>query len=347
MLLMSTLKRFLAFAILFFSLLGFLESPMNAVAACTNVSLTLEDRSTLPIRLCVPSAGSPRYAGIVDLRARSCEGPEGIPPGWEETALPSWGFVVLVIDSLAARGLAPRKCADWNALTPRQVIGDAYAGLDYLVQEGRIDAGRVALLGFRAGIGTAALLADSTEALDTFSQKGTPGFRAVFAISPYCNLAFSGTPPRFYAPVRIFTGEKDDFEPAERCTQLANSLRASGTDMDVTVYSGVGAGFDLMPPDADFPVRDDTALHPSGTTISTHPQYSPWAVNLADCTLTFKNVFEWVDSPSPAGCTRRGIHFQGSPDWAAQLHADLRQQLDELTAAQTLGSRRSGLPSNR
>ena len=313
-------------------MLGLASPRLFASSNCSDVMVQSAGDSVLPAELCMPSAQSPPFSAVVDLRARSCEGLPGIPPGWEQSALPSWGYAVLSIDSLAARGLA-MKCSDWNALTPRQIIGDAYAGLDYLARDAQIDPKRIALLGFRVGIGTLALLADSTEALSACPSKDSTQFRAVFAISPYCNLSFSGTVPRLYAPARIFTGEKDDFEPAKRCVELANMLRTNGANIEVVVYPDAGAGFDLTPPDTNYPVRDPTAMHPGATTVSTHPQYSPWAVNLADCTMTLKSLFDWLDSPSPAGCTHRGIHFQSSPDTAAKLQVDLRQQLNELTTA--------------
>jgi dienelactone hydrolase len=310
-------------------ILGVVRSQLLAESDCTSVTLQSAEHSMLPAELCVASAGLPPFPAVVDLRARSCEGPQGIPPGWEQTALPSWGYTVLAIDSLAARGLA-KKCADWDALTPRHVIGDAYAGLAFLSTDRQIDSKRIALLGFRTGIATAALFADSAEALSAFSSKNSPRFRAVFAISPYCNLSFSGAEPRFYAPARVFTGEKDDFEPAERCVELGKSLQAAGANIDVTVYPDAGAGFDLTPTDTNYPLRDVTAMHPGGTTVSTHPQYSPWANNLAKCTIMLNSVFDRVDPAALSACAGRGIHFQGTADTAATLQSDLKRELSLL-----------------
>jgi dienelactone hydrolase len=152
----------------------------------------------------------------------------------------------------------------------------------------------------------------------------------VFAISPYCNVSFSGVVPRFYAPVRIFTGENDDFEPAERCTELTKSLQASGANMDVTVYPEAGAGFDLTPPDTNYPLRDATAMHPGGATVSTHPQYSPWAVSLANCTVRIQSIFDTIDPASLTEYAARGTHFQGTADTAAKLQVDLERELSSL-----------------
>ena len=47
------------------------------------------------------------FPAAVDLRPRICEGPVGIPPSWEQSALSAWGYAVLAMDSFAMRGLAP------------------------------------------------------------------------------------------------------------------------------------------------------------------------------------------------------------------------------------------------
>ena len=198
-----------------------LMSANAAENACSEVELQTSDHfDYLPVQLCIPPGSGP-FPAVVDLRPRICEGPVGIPPSWEQSALPAWGYAVLAIDSFAMRGLAPGACDDLNSLTTKQMVGDAYAGLEFLTRDSRIDHRRVALLGFVNGVATAALLADTVEARDTLAAKDTAAFRAFFAFAPYCNLEFTGAPPSLYAPARIFAGEKDDMEPASRCVDLA------------------------------------------------------------------------------------------------------------------------------
>ncbi|MGO9452181.1 MAG: dienelactone hydrolase family protein [Candidatus Binataceae bacterium] len=158
-------------------------------------------------------------------------------------------------------------------------MADAYGGLQFLGRDPRIESKRIALLAFGGSIATAAIFSDTIEAQQSFPSSEQASFRAFFAFYPYCNVEFTEGWPRFYAPGRIFIGEKDDMEPADRCVQLAGTLRAQGADMEVTVYAGAEAGFDLIPPDANYPLSDRTALHPGAVTVSTHPQYSPWSSN--------------------------------------------------------------------
>jgi len=321
------------FSIVLAVLLASLAYPaVNASgeSICSQVTLhTFESSSGLPALLCVPDGSGP-FPAIVDLQPRICEGYAALGPPWEQAELPARGYVLLEIDSFAARGLAPGKCEDLNVLGSRQVIGDAYAGLKFLAQDSRVDRRRVGVLGFLGGIATAAIFATTREARRTFLPDDSPAFRAAFAFYPYCNLEFTGASPNFDAPIRIFIGEKDDMEPANRCVELAQSLHAHGANMETIVYPGAEAGFDITPPDTNYPLPDRTSLHPGGMTVSTHPQYSPWGYNFAACTIRLKSIFDLVDPAEVAGCMRRGVHFQGNAASAEQARADLKDQMKLL-----------------
>jgi dienelactone hydrolase len=307
-------------------------SDENYVArdtGCTAVSFESADSTRLAAELCMPAGNGP-FPAVVDLHPRICMGPAGIPPPWEQTVLPSWGYSVLVIDNFAARGLTARACDDINSLTSRQVIADAYGGLQFIAQDSRIDRKRIAMLAFLGSIGTAAIFADTIEARETFPITGGASFRAFFAFYPYCNFDFAGSPLHLYAPARIFVGDKDDMEPANRCGQLAATLDAKGADLQVSTYAGAESGFDLTSPDAIYPSTDRTALHPGGVTISTHPQYSPWSRNYATCTIRLKSIFDVVTPADVAACVRRGAHFQGNAEAADKARTDLKEQLSTL-----------------
>ncbi len=297
---------------------------------CSEVQLRSADHSTqLTAEFCLPT-GDGVLPAVVDLRPRTCEGVAGIAPGWEQTALPSWGYAVLAIDSFAARGLGSKACDDLSALGSRDLIADAYGGLEFLSLDRRIDEKRVALLGFGAGVGAVVILADTAEARDAFSSRRSSGFASFFAVAPYCNIRFVDPPPRLHAPARIFAGEKDDFEPAPRCVELTEAMRRQGADLAITVYPNARGGFDIMPPDVTPVLQDHRALHPGGTTISTHPQYAPWVKNYANCTITLKSVFDRIDPTSLDGCERRGAHFEESADTASQFQSDLRRDLGAI-----------------
>ena len=268
------------------------------------------------------------FPAVVAMSPRMCEGPAGIPEGWQQKTLTSWGYATLTIDNFAARGLPPAACSDFTVLQPSQTIGDAYGALQFLASNPRIDARKIALLGFAAE-GTTALLSDTAEARQHYSSSGEIGYRAVFAFYPYCNIEFVHS-PKIYAPERIFAGERDDLSPASRCIALAERLRAQGADIATIVYPGAESGFDNVPVDANLPTRDPTALHPGSTTISTHPQYDPWGENLSACTFKVSSVFDVARRSDVNQCLRRGGHFQGDATAADDAKRDLRAALDAL-----------------
>ena len=119
-------------------------------------------------------------------------------------------------------------------------------------------------------------------------------------------------------------------EPASRCVDLVKFLNAEGGEVRIVVYPDAEAGFDTIPPDTNYPLADRTALHPGGTTLSTHPQYTPWTHNFADCTVRLNSVFDLVDPREVAGCARRGVHVQGNRDAAEQSRSDFKGQLKGL-----------------
>src|SRR5260370_36373491 len=98
---------------------------------CTPVSFESAESTRLTGELCTPTGKGP-FPAIVDLHPRICMAPAGIPPAWEQTLLPSWGYSVLVIDNFAARGLAAGARADPHPLTSRPGVAGPCGGLRFL-----------------------------------------------------------------------------------------------------------------------------------------------------------------------------------------------------------------------
>src|SRR5229473_766981 len=67
--------------------------------------------------------GEITFPPVVVMRARMCDGLAGIPEGWQQTTLNSWGYATLTIDNFAARNLTPAACSDFTVLEPSQTIG--------------------------------------------------------------------------------------------------------------------------------------------------------------------------------------------------------------------------------
>lgn len=249
-----------------------------------------------------PTGAGPFPAVIL---AHGCGGIGNAETGWA-SVLREWGYATLVIDSFRGRGLTT-VCNDQRTLTFVQRIPDAYGALRILVTHPRIDARRVALMGFSHG-GRLTMGASTAWAKETYAPTGQPAFRAFFPFYPNCNYIYPEQ-ERISAPVRIHIGELDDWTPARSCIQLTESLKTSGQDASITVYPGAYHSFDDI-----------------GRGVYRWPN----ADNSVDCVVRFESILGPFLPPSPAGCLKKGATLGWSPEATEQARHNVRAQLSEV-----------------
>jgi dienelactone hydrolase len=153
----------------------------------------------------------------------------------------AWGYVVLVIDSFANHpvkyGCGSSRAtsrADWRAL-------DAVGGLRYLAGLPFVDAKRVALLGYSQGA-TAALDLIQTRSAPWLAQDSELTFAAVVAFYPDCRAQFDAVT----VPTLILVGERDDWNPPNRCAQMKERHAGRGAPLDLVVYPDATHAFDWI-----------------------------------------------------------------------------------------------------
>lgn len=238
--------------------------------------------------------------------AHGCGGIGNAESGWAPI-LREWGYATLVLDSFRARGLT-EVCRNPRALTATQRIPDAYGALRILATHPRIDARRVALMGFSHG-GILALEASTLWAKETYAPAGQPGFRAFFPFYPYCNTEYPER-QRISAPLRIHMGELDDWLPVGPCVRLVDRLRASGQDASITVYPGAHHSFDNV-----------------GRSVV----YLADVVNASGCSIRLASLLGPFPGPGEtASCLRRGATIGWNPDATRQARLNMQAQLAEL-----------------
>jgi dienelactone hydrolase len=233
-----------------------------------------------------------------------CEGNQNVEPAWGPY-LRKAGYATFNIDSLRGRGLN-EVCTQPAALSPLQRVPDTYGALRLLAAHPKIDAKRVALMGFSHG-GIVTMLASTAWAKEKFAPDGQPSFRAFFAFYPYCNTIFPER-NRVSAPVRIHIGGADDWTPAKACAELAASLKAAGQDVGISIYPGAYHQFDQA---------KDTIFLPN-------------VVNPADCYAKMPSILGPLAPESVANCVRKGATIGNSPSAAEQARTNLRAQLEDL-----------------
>jgi dienelactone hydrolase len=263
----------------------------------------LGDPVTISGDLRFPPGTGPFPAVIL---AHGCGGLGNAETGWAPV-LREWGYATFVVDSFRGRRLT-EVCTSAATLTGTQRVPDAYGALRILATHSRIDARRVALMGFSHG-GILTMGASTVWAKETFAPSGQPAFRAFLPFYPYCNTVYPER-GRISAPVRIHSGELDDWTPAGPCARLVESLKASGQDATITVYPGAHHSFDNI-----------------GRSFLRLPNVDSGA----DCVFEVASILGPFPSAGEiARCLRKGATIAWNPEATEQARRNVRAQLTGL-----------------
>jgi dienelactone hydrolase len=249
-----------------------------------------------------PDGGGPFPAIVL---AHGCNGNRNVERVWGPV-LREWGYATFVIDSFRGRGIT-EVCTQGGVLLPLERVPDAYGALRLLAANRRIDARRIALMGFSHG-GSLTLLGATAWAKETYAAEGQASFRAFFSFYPNCNASFPER-RRVSAPVRIHAGAADDWTPAGPCSELAASLKASGQDVGIDVYPAAHHGFDQAP------ARE---IHLAN------------ANNGSACFPQAPSILGPVTASTVSGCLKKGATVAGNAEATAAARRNLRVQLDAL-----------------
>ncbi len=283
--------------------------PPLAADATGTLQVRVDDRITLTGNLALPE-GAERVGAVVLMHG--CSGlPTRVVTAWEPV-LRSWGYATFAVDSFGGRGLRD-VCGNALKLTGGERIPDAYAALSLLARHPRIDARRVALMGFSHG-GIAALASSSTWARQRFAPPDGPTFRAFFPFYPYCNAIVPEMTQGIAGPVRVHIGELDDWTPARSCMDLGVLARSMGHDFEVTVYPGARHGFDAVG------LRPEIYLRNVDNAAACTPR-------LASMMGPILNLLELL------GCMKKGATVGHDPTATAAAYANVRRELATLLAA--------------
>jgi dienelactone hydrolase len=151
------------------------------------------------------------------------------------------GVAALLLDCFTGRSIV-QTITDQSQLASLAMILDAYRALDLLSKHARIDASRVAVMGFSKG-GFAALYAS----LNRFRRMHGPvgvEFAAYIPFYPSCYTTYIDDEQVSDRPIRLFHGTADDYVYIEPCRNYVERLRRAGKNVQLTGYAGARHAFD-------------------------------------------------------------------------------------------------------
>jgi dienelactone hydrolase len=160
--------------------------------------------------------------------------------------LNSWGVAVLAVDSFAGRDVKDT-LFDQSAVSEASMMADAYAALNLLSRDPRIDSHRIGIIGFSKGGGPALLAA--LERYRRVLAEGRNRFALHVAFYPWCGFAFRDETATG-APILILSGGMDRVTPAALCEGFAGRLRRDnpGLPLEMETYPAGGHAFDYPHP---------------------------------------------------------------------------------------------------
>lgn len=162
--------------------------------------------------------------------------------------LASAGYVALVLDSFAARGvkdaIEPRRAIEVSTWS---ILADAYAGLRFLAGHPAVNPEAVAIIGFSWG-GMVTLLSVYEQVRRTYLRQRPLRFAG--HVSYYgCSVPRLEDPTTTGAPVLSLIGSKDENVSVERMREICEDMKRGGSPTELEVFDAYHQwdGKDLEP----------------------------------------------------------------------------------------------------
>ena len=182
-----------------------------------------------------PGNHAPRSVPAVVL----LHGSGGVLPMRELTyaaQLAAMGVAALVVDAFSARRDRGTEFLERVLnITETMMLADAYSGLAFLATRPEIDPDRAVLTGFSYGA-MATIYALYAQIADRLAPSG-PRFAGHVAFYGPCIARFEDSRTTG-APLLILLGGEDAITDERRCAEIADDLRAGGSQVETIVYAG-------------------------------------------------------------------------------------------------------------
>jgi len=187
------------------------EAPAGEVSITATLSFPDQARDRYPAVVIVHSLG-----GYLESNE-----------GWHAAELRKAGFATLTYDSPTARSMRQRSFSASSGAPPwASAVAEAYSALRLLAGDPRIDASRIAIVGFSFG-GEVAHLA-AFERLRAALVPGQDRFAAHVSYYPAGVYGVAAEPAAYTgAPILMLLGEKDDNLPVAKAEEYLTYARSA------------------------------------------------------------------------------------------------------------------------
>jgi len=186
----------------------------------------------------LPASSAARFPTVVLIHGSGGVGRNAVD--WAEM-LNGMGLATFLVDSFTARGLVSVS-ANQASLGRLVQTYDAYRALEVVARHPRVDATRIAAMGFSRG-GQAILYASMKRFQKMHGPAGVE-FAAYIPFYANCGTTFIDDENIAERPIRLFHGSDDDYVPVAPCRGYVERLRKAGKDVVLTEYAGAYHVFD-------------------------------------------------------------------------------------------------------
>lgn len=197
-----------------------------------------EKPATITGELRIPGAGNEKLPAVLLVHG---SGGVGRNIHYWVPVLNKLGIATFVIDAFTGRGVK-NTIADQTQVSNYAMLFDSYRALEILAKHPRIDAERIAIMGFSKG-GISALYSSMDRFQEFYAPPGVK-FAAHLAFYPACNTRHIDDTKVSKSPIRIFHGVADDYVTIGPCRDYVALLKNAGADAALFEYPGAHHAFD-------------------------------------------------------------------------------------------------------
>ena len=188
----------------------------------------------------IPKPGTDKFPAVILIHGSGGIG--ALHARWVDE-LNSAGIATFLVDSFSGRGIV-NTITDQSQLDTLSMMVDAYRALALLAQHPRIDAGRIAVMGFSKG--AVAAVYSSNERFRKMYGPSNVEFAAHIGMYTPCNTTYRDDDKVSGEPIRLFHGKADDWVPIQACRDYVERLKKAGADVALTEYPGATHAYDYF-----------------------------------------------------------------------------------------------------